>query len=299
MPIPILIALFIAAGVSFGAESANPGDFLYGVKVNGNEKIVSALKISNEGEATWQAELASRRLAEAEILASEKKLETNAATKLEGDFEAHASSLSAHIARLDSKTNAVSKAEVYSDFESKLVGHERVLANLETNADVNIKSKLSALLEKVRLAITTAKKERMEAEIMVGAQASVEIEAAARGKLKAAENKIAEVKGFLDRKSENMSAEAKTNAYAELALAESVLLEGKASLENELYSDAFIKFQESMRTAEEAKLIASSSFSLNITVNTNSTTSATGTNKSNQNSTNTKIEIENKLEIGI
>lgn len=66
--------LFIASGIFYSAEQANPGDFLYPVKVDVGENIRGIFAISEESQMLWQITQAERRMQETEILASEAGL---------------------------------------------------------------------------------------------------------------------------------------------------------------------------------------------------------------------------------
>lgn len=75
MPIPLIIALLLAGGTSYAAESALPGNALYPVKVEVNERIAGLLNVSDEAKAQWHARLAERRIAETKDLADENALD--------------------------------------------------------------------------------------------------------------------------------------------------------------------------------------------------------------------------------
>lgn len=71
--VPALIAvLFIGGGVSYAAEGTIPGDALYPVKTNINEKVAGFFALSPESKADWQGKLALRRLAEVERIAERR-----------------------------------------------------------------------------------------------------------------------------------------------------------------------------------------------------------------------------------
>ena len=71
------IVLMLGTGTTFAAEAALPGDVLYGVKVTVVEPLHSALLRTPEEKAMFAVELADRRLADAEIAASEKAADSD------------------------------------------------------------------------------------------------------------------------------------------------------------------------------------------------------------------------------
>src|SRR3990167_9089370 len=75
---PILsmsLVLVLLGGVSVAAENSLPGNVLYPMKVSVTEPLRDIIKIKPEEKIKWQAEKATRRLMEAEILSVQNRLE--------------------------------------------------------------------------------------------------------------------------------------------------------------------------------------------------------------------------------
>src|SRR3989344_3471027 len=90
---------------------------------------------------------------------------------------------------------------------------------------------------------------------------------AAKGKIKATENKIAEVKNFISKVKPLLKAIIiVSEAEAKLEVANKIVIRGKGQVEAEMYNEAFASFQEAIRIAQEAKLIAGASERLNIDI---------------------------------
>lgn len=83
--------LLVVTGTSYAAENALPGDILYPIKTQINEKVSGALALSPSAKAAWHAEVATTRLHEAQQLASEDRLTTHTSEMLQGDLDGHAS----------------------------------------------------------------------------------------------------------------------------------------------------------------------------------------------------------------
>jgi len=93
------------------------------------------------------------------------------------------------------------------------------------------------------------------------------LEIAANGKMKAAENKIAEVRNFISRVKPLLKATVVVaEAEAKLEVANKIVIRGKGQVEAEMYNEAFASFQEAIRIAQEAKLIAGASERLNVDI---------------------------------
>lgn len=86
------LALLLVVGVSSAsaAQGSLPGDLLYPVKISITEQVETALAVGLEAKAQIHADLATRRLEEAQSLAVLGKLDAASAETLEANFNAHA-----------------------------------------------------------------------------------------------------------------------------------------------------------------------------------------------------------------
>src|SRR3989344_974710 len=130
-----LALLFIfSGGISYAAESALPGDALYGVKTKGNEPVKVALASGAEAKANVQMELAERRIDEAATLASENRLDAKTQDQLAAAFETHAQSATDEVSSID-ENDSSAVAELTSRFETRLAAHEEILAQVQEQSD--------------------------------------------------------------------------------------------------------------------------------------------------------------------
>lgn len=83
------LLLFFGTGGTLLAEQSLPGDFLYGMKTNVNEKVLGWFADSDESRAEWHLELADRRLAEIEKLSLSHELSENVRADLTGQIATH------------------------------------------------------------------------------------------------------------------------------------------------------------------------------------------------------------------
>ncbi len=70
-----LIVIFGGGALAFAAEKSLPGDILHPIKININEKIISALQFSPEAKIAWHKKIVDRRLAEIQALSLTGKLD--------------------------------------------------------------------------------------------------------------------------------------------------------------------------------------------------------------------------------
>ena len=267
MTILLMIALLVSGGASMAAEQSLPGDALYPIKVGVNEEVRGWATISDESKAKWDTRRAERRLEETEKLASEGRLNAEARAEVKTNFESHAEDFEKRVGKIEAKKKIKASLEARSNFEAALNAHERVLTQIFEDAKENdrgddkkskedIRVHIQPILLDVRAKLHTATEARSDAEAKVSAETNGEFKEAAEGKLKAAENKIQEVRDFLTRIKTSISAESHARAEAELKSAEEVLIIAKGEINVENYGQAFSNLQKAMSIAQEAKLIA-------------------------------------------
>lgn len=101
MPFILILALIAAGGgISYKAESAVPGDVLYGVKTHIDEPVQSLFAITPHARASVAASHAGARLSEASELASQGLLDTATKSSLDADFKAKSDKAVADIRKI-------------------------------------------------------------------------------------------------------------------------------------------------------------------------------------------------------
>lgn len=152
----LLIVIIGGSGVSYAAESALPGDFLYPVKIHVNEEVKGRMLMKDsESAARWQATRAERRLKEAETLARNATLTEDARLVLAENFRKHSRAVQADILSLQAENNDAAGA-IGMDFEAVLRAHARLLGSLGEERSDQLAT-IDALMDDVHEA-------RMEAE---------------------------------------------------------------------------------------------------------------------------------------
>ncbi len=253
-PMPIIIAILLAlgGGTSLAAQNALPGDALYSVKVNVNEEVRGLVSLSDESKANWETVLANRRLAEAEELAAESKLDVKTRADLEARFEEHANKAEARIEKL-ADVDAKAAADIAANLQTSLQAHDRILLNIGTSVDGEDEKQIKVLSVKVKAEVKDALEGRVKSETEV--RADTDVEAAAQGRLNAAENKVAEVRKFIDNKRDDLGTSATAQAEAQLKVAADLIVQGKAQLDAKAYAQAFTLFGQAHAKAQEVKML--------------------------------------------
>lgn len=264
----LLIVALLTGSTSVLAEGALPGMPLYPIKIGVNEQVRTFLSFSNDAKADWNIQVAERRLAEAEKLASSGNLSSEHRIEIESGFNRASDDFKNRIEKLGSKSRKERAFELSSDFEATLRAHQGILGLL-SSAKPEIKAEIENLLEDVDSRAELVAKIRAASEVNMATSSDASFKAAAEGKFKAVENKIEEVAKFLSNNKDRFDAEAYVKAEAKLNEARAKISDGKIKIQESKYIEAFSKFQEAMRIMQEAKLLTSSATELKLKIEGN------------------------------
>lgn len=126
----LLMVIFAGGSVALAAESAMPGDSLYGVKTGFNEELMELASISLEAKARTQSVIAQRRIREAEKLAAQGELDQNVSKEIEEQVAQRSDRMRQYLTQLHSEGQSDEATEIGSNFESTLSGHLAVLEDI-------------------------------------------------------------------------------------------------------------------------------------------------------------------------
>ena len=250
VPSALAFMLVVGIGTSYAAESALPGDPLYVVKIRINEPVQGALATSQAEKAKWNAERMSRRLEEAEQLASEGKLTPVARASIQSQIAISSADFNVNLAELAKSDDAAGIAQVQSNLEASLSGHEQVLSAL---ADRKEDRNIARILESVASRKEVAASGRSNAEAKVSNKQDARTKAAALSTKKEADRAVREVKAAIVNAIQT-GATSTLVARASAATAEQSISAGDEKFENGEYGAAFRTFQSAVRTAESAQV---------------------------------------------
>ncbi|MFA6603588.1 MAG: DUF5667 domain-containing protein [Patescibacteria group bacterium] len=250
----MIVAILVgSAGVSYAAESAMPGDALYGFKLAVNEEVVSALAVTPEAQVRWETRRAERRLEEAEVLADAGDLDADKAAIIEERINAHAASAEEHLAEIDRGGHAREAAELGSELESALRGHAAVIGRLSEPDDRRAVGAANV--------IKTAEKQAGRAAVRRSdSEQAVTVpdnRRAAEASLADAEKKLTAVKEKFAEDRSRLTVKTIDQAGGLIALAEAAVSSGRAAMIVEKFNEAFAVFQEAGRQAQQAKMLIS------------------------------------------
>lgn len=247
-----LLLIGVGAGVSYAAENSLPGDWLYPVKINVNEKVAATLAVSAEDQARLQATQAARRLREAETLAANLRLDAENNAALQAAFEAHATAVRRNIALLAASQEAAAATDIGSDFEATLQAHAAVMQRL---ADSRAERRpIVALIREVEEAQESTERSRVTVEIAMSAIPGDERQASAEKSLVAASTHLEKLRSAILLSNGGVDDE-HGESFQKLKLADSDLSEASTKIGGGAYADGFMLVRRSKRNAEEARLL--------------------------------------------
>jgi len=145
-PLVAMLSFVIVAsgGTALAAENSVPGDLLYGVKINVNEKARELLTFTKNSKTNLSMELLEERLVEAEKLAEREELTEEKEGYLENEYDELLAEINGDISEIE---EAVLAQEMTQKLEEKLKKRSEKLAELNMKTLENLSEKLAKELE--------------------------------------------------------------------------------------------------------------------------------------------------------
>ena len=106
------ISIVFIWGASLIAESSNPWDTLYPVKISVNESVQSALTFWSESEAELQLSFIEERIKEKNQLESEGELTIDLESEIEKSIQSHVNIFNSERVLIDSETASTSNLDI-------------------------------------------------------------------------------------------------------------------------------------------------------------------------------------------
>lgn len=243
----LIAVLFISStGVSFAAESALPGDVLYGIKVGINEPIRGALAVSNAAHAEWAMQVAGERVKEVAALAADGRLTAATEDEARQSFEAHADIALASITK-QTMSSADVGAETALKLEARLAEYGRVLSEVGSAKGVDVSSLASAVEERQSLAAS----ERDRAQTLAFADDGPHVAVAASRMGEAAESGLSKSTKLAARAGISLDASSASIVSEQLTSAGNTIQNGKKLLAENAAPQAFDAFRSALSAAEQ------------------------------------------------
>lgn len=233
----IALVLLLSGGTSYAAEGAVPGDVLYPVKVDVNERVQSAFAVSDAAEAKLQAHLAEERLHEAETLAARGQLSSSTAAELGARVKTHYDAATEHSDKVKQKGDLATAAEVRSNLAGSFDSYANILTQLNHEQKGNDATTLIANLH----AYTHASN---QAEIKASSSISRSDADAVAKTVSAASDALDKTRSDLSDAKANLQASVYAHLETQLNSAASASVAAKAALDAGAYDKAYADAQQ-------------------------------------------------------
>ncbi len=255
----IILILAGGAGTAMAANNSLPGDVLYSVKLNVNEKVKTALAGTAEDKADVRLELIDRRMEEGLALSAKGTLDADIQIKLEALISRYQSELKDIFA--SSELNEGQKLGLITSSTARLEAmirvHENALGRFSNDEDSNrFKDNLQKKLEQ----------SGKDSDELVGKVSSEDsnnpdqFKEASSNKIEAASKILENTKSYIEAKSnvganQHASVKSSESAQQQLKLAQDKLDEARKDFTDSKFKDAFLSANDSIRLAQQAKAI--------------------------------------------
>lgn len=164
--VPTLIMaslLLVTGGTSLVAENALPGDYLYSLKVNINERIQGLAAITPEAKAKFALEVTDRRLKEVALLSTQGKLDDSTRVIIQNELAKQAGQVQNQVASLVAVQNVKAAQEVATNYESSLKVHELILQKISSTqaSTSDMSTHIDSIIGTVQTEIATSTESRL------------------------------------------------------------------------------------------------------------------------------------------
>lgn len=273
MPMPLVAASLIGitllgggGAAAYFAQDALPGDPLYPIKINLNERVESALAFGTEAQGEMSARHAERRLAEAVELASRHQLREQVATIIETNFQRHLDHVERVISQLEEAGNDEAAARLQSHLEARLAAHEELLHRFQEDesqqVDQNTVARFRTHIEQETQEFRSIR-EQLEERLQRADEAPAR-QRIAQSTYEAATKSLGEVGGYLVRSKEKIDRSAYDSAWEDIEKARKLIGEGKRLMEAGSYGEAYTNFTEANHLIARATVTINVSLRLNL-----------------------------------
>lgn len=238
-PLPVamgMVAALLIGAAAYGAQTALPGDFLYGFKTKVSERLEAIPHVLADTREDFDIELANRRLLEATKVSTKNNVEPKVLAQVEKNIEVYSQKITNNVTNLAAQNKLAEAIEVSLEFEASLAAHQTVIEKANTE-QVREQPSVAGKINEER---TKLNETRKSIEEKLGT-ANADLRALAQNKLDAIKRKIDPEKGkeqALTTALENEDPLQKTVKEAE----ESLELDDKKALS--LLQEADIKLKE-------------------------------------------------------
>ncbi len=152
------------AGTAYAAQNSLPGDLLYPIKINVNEKVESLVAVGPEQKALVAVKHVISRIKETEQLADENRLNQKTEESLNDNLVAQSIEVQNNIAQIEASGDVNLALHIGSDFESSLSDHQKSITKLARHHEGDNQDTLSITQKSIRDSIAVSSDQRAHIE---------------------------------------------------------------------------------------------------------------------------------------
>lgn len=211
----VALVLFLilggAGGTVLAAKSSLPGDLLYTIKINVNEKLEMALAVDTESQARVAVKHAIERIEEVEKLAMEDKIDESNQESIKESLALQSKKASENILKLKVEGNIDAAIGISSDFENSLSNHKKNLEDIAQSKKAGGKTLLTKTRESIHDNLLASAKVRLVLESNLSSSSQILIsKKAATNELNSSRKKLKNIE-VLVKKSYDIDEETKND----------------------------------------------------------------------------------------
>jgi len=169
--IALLIAAVLGGGTAVAAQQSLPGDMLWGFKVHVNEGVTEALSTSDQARAEWDITAIQTRLAEAQTLQAQGKLDAQAQADITENFKEHSQDVAGIITKLEADGQPAVAADIAARFQAAAAGYLAAQGGASAQGTVQASS-ATTLVGSVRTTLDEATQLSADASAKASVQGS-------------------------------------------------------------------------------------------------------------------------------
>lgn len=139
----IILIVSATGGTSFVARNSLPGDTLYPIKINLNEKVETFTALTPESKAVVEASHIDERLSEIKQLSSQNKLDSENITKIENQFSQNLQNTMSIVNTLKSKGDVKGARQVKINIENSLQKHKSEVNEIFKNKNKKVEARMA------------------------------------------------------------------------------------------------------------------------------------------------------------
>lgn len=258
-----IVAFFLLAGTSYAAQNSLPGDLLYPVKTNVNEKVAGVFATTPLAKAKREAVLLERRLDEARELIVQEKFSPERKLLVEEQFEKHNENIKNHLVALRMEEDLNQVLALQSDLEISLQINERLISDAANRTSAEAVS----ITSKIKDELSLVSQEKSETEEVLNQKPQSESIIVAQERMKLALKALEESESsFIKEFSLEKQPFSLLKSERLLKEAKGKFEEGKSLMGVDMYREAVNSFNEVIKLSKKIKALRESETFLDVEV---------------------------------